>query len=63
MAPETVVTVDQKATPQQAPPPQQGGALDWLKFDVDYFKTPPGILKIIELVSPPETIEWRSPLI
>lgn len=50
MAPETVVTVEHKTSPQQGPPPQQGGALDWLKFNIDYFKTPPGILKIIELV-------------
>lgn len=54
MAPETVVTVDgnnkpsnQAASPQQ----QQGGALDWIKIDVEYFKSTPGLLKVIELVS------------
>ncbi|XP_049867340.1 CKLF-like MARVEL transmembrane domain-containing protein 4 [Pectinophora gossypiella] len=51
MAPETVVVDHNKPAPQQAPPPQQqGGALDWLKINVDYFKSPPGILKIVELV-------------
>lgn len=49
MAPETVVTVDHNK-PAAAPPPQ-GGALDWIKINVDYFKTPPGLLKIIQLVS------------
>lgn len=52
MAPETVVTVDHnKPAPQGGPPQQQGGALDWLKINVDYFKTPPGLLKVVELVS------------
>ncbi|XP_045519665.1 uncharacterized protein LOC123711224 [Pieris brassicae] len=53
MAPETVVTVDgsnkpanQAASPQQ----QQGGALDWIKIDVEYFKSTPGLLKVIELI-------------
>lgn len=52
MAPETVVTVEHNkpAGPQQ-PPPQQQGALDWIKINIDYFKTPPGLLKIIQLVS------------
>lgn len=53
MAPETVVTVDHnKPTPQQAPPQQQqAGALAWIKININYFKTPPGLLKVIELVS------------
>lgn len=53
MAPETVVVDHNKSSPQQAPPqqPQQGGALDWIKINIDYFKTPPGLLKIIQLVS------------
>ncbi|XP_061712252.1 CKLF-like MARVEL transmembrane domain-containing protein 4 [Cydia pomonella] len=51
MAPETVVTVDHnKPTPQQAPPQQQGKPLDWIKINTEYFKTPPGLLKIIELI-------------
>ncbi|CAH2086518.1 unnamed protein product [Euphydryas editha] len=52
MAPETVVTVDlNKPAQQQAPPQQQqGGALDWIKINVDYFKSPPGLLKILQLV-------------
>ncbi|CAK1581956.1 unnamed protein product [Parnassius mnemosyne] len=51
MAPETVVTVDpNKPTPQQTPPQQQGGPLDWIKINIDYFKSPPGILKVVELI-------------
>lgn len=52
MAPETVVTVEHgKPNQAQAPPQQQQGALDWIKINLDYFKTPPGLLKIIQLVS------------
>lgn len=53
MAPETVVTVDHNKpnAPPQQQQQQQGNALDWLKFNIDYFKTPPGLLKIVELVS------------
>ncbi|KAM3963573.1 LOW QUALITY PROTEIN: uncharacterized protein ACR2FA_002501 [Aphomia sociella] len=49
MAPETVVTVEHNK-PTTPPQQQQGGALDWIKINTDYFKTPPGILKVIELV-------------
>lgn len=49
MAPETVVTVDHNK-PAQAPPPQ-GGNLDWIKINTEYFKSPPGLLKVVELVS------------
>ncbi|XP_041977208.1 CKLF-like MARVEL transmembrane domain-containing protein 4 [Aricia agestis] len=49
MAPETVVTVDHNN--QQAPPPQQqGGALAWIKFNVEYFMTQPGLLKVVQLI-------------
>ncbi|KAF9802408.1 hypothetical protein SFRURICE_009090 [Spodoptera frugiperda] len=48
MAPETVVTTEHNK-PAAASPQQQGGALDWLKLDINYFKTPPGLLKIIQL--------------
>ncbi|XP_038215216.1 uncharacterized protein LOC119834788 [Zerene cesonia] len=52
MAPETVVTVDHnKSTSQQASPQQQqSGPLDWIKIDVEYFRSTPGILKVIELI-------------
>ncbi|KAL4705132.1 hypothetical protein ACJJTC_018703 [Scirpophaga incertulas] len=51
MAPETVVTVEHnKPTSPSQQPQQQGNALEWIKFNVEYFKTPPGLLKIIELV-------------
>lgn len=50
MAPETVVTTEHNK-PTAPPPQQQGGALDWIKVDINYFKTPPGLLKIIQLVS------------
>lgn len=51
MAPETVVTVDHnKATTPPQQQPQQQGALEWIKFNIDYFKTPPGLLKVVELI-------------
>lgn len=62
MAPETVVVDHNKSSPQQAPPQQQqqqGGALDWIKINIDYFKTPPGLLKIIQLVSEISTLNLK----
>lgn len=50
MAPETVVTTEHNK-PTAPPSQQQGGALGGIKIDIDYFKTPPGLLKIIQLVS------------
>lgn len=50
MAPETVVTSEHNK-PTGPSNQQQGNTLDWLKFDVNYFKTPPGLLKIVQLVS------------
>lgn len=49
MAPETVVTAEHNK-PTGPSSQQQSGPLDWIKFDVNYFKTPPGLLKIIQLV-------------
>ncbi|XP_026745807.1 CKLF-like MARVEL transmembrane domain-containing protein 4 [Trichoplusia ni] len=49
MAPETVVTTEPNK-PTAPSSQQQGGALDWIKIDINYFKTPPGLLKIIQLV-------------
>nr|XP_021181242.1 protein MAL2 [Helicoverpa armigera] len=49
MAPETVVTTEHNK-PTAPSSQQQGGALDWIKIDINYFKTPPGLLKIIQLV-------------
>ncbi|CAB3236359.1 unnamed protein product [Arctia plantaginis] len=49
MAPETVVTTEPNK-PQGPPPQQQGGKLDWIKIDINYFKTPLGLLKIVQLV-------------
>lgn len=60
MTPETVVTVDHNKPANQGPPPQQqGSALSWIKIDIDYFKTPPGLLKIVELVSWPILLTSR----
>ncbi|KAI5633076.1 membrane-associating domain-containing protein [Phthorimaea operculella] len=51
MAPETVVVDHNKPAGQQAPPQQQQGRqLDWIKINIDYFKTPPGMLKVIQLI-------------
>lgn len=57
MMTETVVTVDQ---PQQATPAANGAqqaqakpdnSLNWIKFNVQYFQSIPGILKLVQLVS------------
>lgn len=55
MMTETVVTVDQS---QAAPPnaTQHGQAkpdnsLNWIKFNIQYFQSIPGILKLVQLVS------------
>lgn len=50
MAPETVVTTDHNK-PTAPSSQQQGGTLDWIKIDIDYFKTTPGLLKVVQLVS------------
>lgn len=50
---ETVVTVDPNRQPQAQPKPaaQPQGALSWVKFNIGYFQTIPGILKLVQLVS------------
>jgi len=49
---ETVVTVDPNRLPQAQPKPAAApqGSLSWIKFNIGYFQTIPGILKIIQLV-------------
>uniref|UniRef100_A0A1Q3FZF5 Putative member of chemokine-like factor super family n=3 Tax=Culex tarsalis TaxID=7177 RepID=A0A1Q3FZF5_CULTA len=56
MMTETVVTVDQS---QAAPPPSSAtgqaqakpdNSLNWIKFNVHYFTSIPGILKLVQLV-------------
>lgn len=53
MMSETVVTVDPNRQPQAQPKPaaQPQGSLSWVKFNIGYFQTIPGILKLIQLVS------------
>lgn len=55
MMSETVVTIDpnRNAQQQQQPKPATapGNALSWIKFNVGYFQTIPGILKLVQLVS------------
>ncbi|KAG4067884.1 hypothetical protein HA402_010570 [Bradysia odoriphaga] len=52
MMSETVVTVDPNRQPQAQPKPaaQSQGALSWVKFNIGYFQTIPGILKLVQLV-------------
>ncbi|XP_026474269.1 CKLF-like MARVEL transmembrane domain-containing protein 4 [Ctenocephalides felis] len=51
MMTETVVTVEhtttRNVTHQAGTKPE--GALSWLRFNIDYFKTTPGILKLLQL--------------
>lgn len=49
MAPETVVTIDNNQPGNKAAEPEQ--PLSWLRLNIDYFKTVPGILKLVELVT------------
>lgn len=51
---ETVVNVQEAPNNNAAPNKQQTATdspLSWIKINVDYFKTIPGILKLAELVS------------
>lgn len=53
MMTETVVNVQEAPNNNAAKPNAGAGndqALSWLKINVDYFKTTPGKLKIIEVV-------------
>ena len=55
MMTETVVTVEPSNRPPvqaQAQPQKTSAAteLNWLKFNIDYYKTIPGILKLVQLV-------------
>lgn len=49
MMTETVVTVQHQPTNGAARAPQSEG-LAWIQFNTDYFKTIPGILKLVQLV-------------
>lgn len=58
---ETVVNVQEApnnnaANKQQAP--QADSPLSWIKINVDYFKTLPGLLKIAEIVSYPSVLSF-----
>jgi len=49
---EAVVTVDpnRQAQPQPKPAAQPQGSLSWVKCNIGYFQTIPGILKLVQLV-------------
>lgn len=58
MMTETVVNVQEAPNNNAANKPQQPGAprqpespLAWIKINVEYFKSTPGILKLVEFVS------------
>lgn len=56
MMTETVVNVQEAPNNNAAPNKPPGGndqPLSWIKINVDYFKTTPGLLKIAEFVSSP----------
>lgn len=57
MMTETVVNVQEapnnNATPNKQQTAPADSPLSWIKLNVDYFKTTPGLLKIAELVSFP----------
>lgn len=53
MMTETTITVSPtEGAPHVKSDPGQGqGSLGWLRLNVDYFKTLPGILKLLQVVS------------
>lgn len=59
MMSETVVTVESgnRNSPQAPPPKPAGpnqtasGPLNWITFNIGYFQSVPGLLKLIQLVS------------
>lgn len=51
MMTETVVNVQEAPNNNAAKPQTSDQPLSWIKFNVDYFKTTPGLIKIAELVS------------
>lgn len=54
MMTETVVTVQEAPHNNAAKPngdSQAAGSLSWLRINVDYWKSIPGIIKIVQLVS------------
>lgn len=57
MMTETVVTVDQsQAAPPNATNQAQAkpdNSLNWIKFNIQYFQSIPGILKLVQMVSFP----------
>lgn len=55
---ETVITVSSGGQQQQQPKPADN--LSWLQFNVNYFTTYPGIIKIVQLVSQQEHLQDRQ---
>lgn len=47
---ETVVNVQEAPNNNSAKPPASTHPLSWIKINLDYFRTTPGLLKIGELV-------------
>lgn len=56
MMTETVVTVQEaprnNAANKQQQQDQNQGSLSWLRINLEYYKTIPGIIKLVQLVSP-----------
>ncbi|XP_019866598.1 proteolipid protein 2 [Aethina tumida] len=50
MMTETVVNVQEAPNNNAAKPQTSDQPLSWIKFNVDYFKTTPGLIKIAELI-------------
>jgi hypothetical protein len=67
MMTETTVTVTTDAAPGhnataqptvKSDPVQGQGSLDWIRFNIQYFRTIPGILKLLQVVSR-DAVTWR----
>lgn len=51
MMTETVVNVEGAPNNNAANKPSSGGQLSWLRINIEYFKTAPGLVKIAQIVS------------
>lgn len=51
MMTETVVNVDAAPNNNAANKPSENQSLSWLRINLDYFKTTPGLIKIAQAVS------------
>lgn len=50
MMSETVVTVDPNRNGPAQPKPASDNPIGWIRFNISYYRTIPGIIKLVQLV-------------